>query len=467
MAYIVGTDRNQIRIVTTSLDDLIDRENPVRVIDAYVESLELQELGFTEYSGSNRGQSPYRRSDLLKLHIYGYLNKIRSSRALEVEAKRNIELMWLINSITPDHGTIAGFVQKNKNAFHNTLRNLTLILKGWGLIDGKLVAIDGTKIRAQNSKHNCITQSGLDKKIEYAEAQINAYLMAMEKEDTSNAELKERLQKYQDLKEQYLSQKQELKNEGLEQKSLTDTDSRRMKNNGSLDICYNVQSVVDAQNHFVIDISTTNDINDQNQLYVMAKDATDLLNIKNSTVIADTGYYNGAEIKNCIDDGMKVYIKKARANNSTKENEFRKEKFLYNKEQDIYICPAGNKLSFFENTSKNRIKYRRYKCSDCNSCKYKNACTSSASGRTIQRWEHEDVLESVRQDTLDNNDIYKQRRCIVEHPFGTVKRTLGYSFFLRRQIDNVDAEASSMFIAYNFKRLLSIFSTQELIKKFG
>ncbi len=467
MAYIVGVDRNQTRMITTSLDDLIDKDNSVRVIDVYVDSLDLHELGFTEYSGSNRGQAPYRRCDLLKLHIYGYLNKIRSSRALEIEAKRNIELMWLINSITPDHGTIAGFVQKNKSAFHNTLRNLTLILKGWGLIDGKLIAIDGTKIKAQNSKHNCITQSGLDKKIEYAEAQINAYLMAMEKEDAANDDFKERLQSYQNLKEQYLLQKKELKNENLEQKSLTDPDSRRMKNNGSLDICYNVQSVVDAQNHFVIDISTTNDINDQNQLYVMAKDAIDLLDVENPEVLADTGYYNGTEIKNCIDAGMKVYIKKARANNATKDNEFRKEKFSYDKDQDIYICPAGKKLSFFENTSKNGIKYRRYKCSDCSSCKYKNACTSSVKGRTIQRWEHEDVLEAVRQDTLDNNDIYKQRRCIVEHPFGTVKRTLGYSFFLRRQIDNVDAEASSMFIAYNFKRLLSMFSTHELIKKFG
>lgn len=269
------------------------------------------------------------------------------------------------------------------------------------------------------------------------------------------------------MKEEYLAQKQELKNEGLEQKSLTDKDSRRMKNNGSLDICYNVQSVVDAQNHFVIDILTTNDINDQNQLYVMAKDATTLLKIESPAVLADTGYYNGTEIKNCIDDGMKVYIKKARANNSTKDNEFRKEKFTYDKEKDIYICPAGNQLTFFENTSKNGIKYRRYKCFNCNSCRYKNACTSSASGRTIQRWEHEDILDVVRQDTLDNNDIYKQRRCIVEHPFGTIKRTLGYSFFLRRQIDNVDAEASSMFIAYNFKRLLNIFSTQELIRKFG
>lgn len=467
MAYIVGVDRNQVRMVTTSLDDIIDKDNSVRVIDAYVESLDLKDLGFTEYSGSNKGQSPYRRSDLLKLHIYGYLNKIRSSRALEVETKRNLELMWLINSITPDHGTIAGFVQKNKEAFHNTLRNLTLILKGWGLIDGKLIAIDGTKIRAQNSKHNCITQSGLDKKIEYAEAQINAYLMAMEKDDTSNENFKEKLQQYQDLRKKYLAQKQELKNEGLEQKSLTDTDSRRMKNNGSLDICYNVQSVVDAQNHFVIDISTTNDINDQNQLYVMAKDSSDLLETEMSTVIADTGYYNGTEIKKCIDDGMNVFIKKAKANNSTKDNEFRKEKFSYDKDNDVYICPAGNRLPFFENTSKNGIRYRRYKCSDCNSCKYKKLCTSSSSGRTIQRWEHESILEDVHQDTLKNNDIYKQRRCIVEHPFGTVKRTLGYSFFLRRQIDNVDAEASSMFIAYNFKRLLSMFSTQELIKKFG
>lgn len=467
MAYIIGVDRNQIRMITTSLDDIIDKNNSVRVIDAYVESLDLRELGFTEYSGSNKGQSPYRRSDLLKLHIYGYLNKIRSSRALEVETKRNLELMWLINSITPDHGTIAGFVQKNKEAFHNTLRNLTLILKGWGLIDGKLIAIDGTKIRAQNSKHNCITQSGLDKKIEYAEAQINAYLMAMEKDDTSNENFKEKLQQYQNLRKKYLAQKQELKNEALEQKSLTDTDSRRMKNNGSLDICYNVQSVVDAQNHFVIDISTTNDINDQNQLYVMAKDCADLLETEMSTVIADTGYYNGTEIKKCIDDGMNVFIKKAKANNSTKDNKFRKEKFSYDKDNDVYICPAGNKLLFFENTSKNGIKYRRYKCSNCNSCRYKNTCTSSASGRTIQRWEHEDVLESVHKDTLENNDIYKQRRCIVEHPFGTIKRTLGYSFFLRRQIDNVDAEASSMFIAYNIKRLLSMFSTQELLKKFG
>lgn len=464
MAYIVGADRYQSKMVTTSLDDLIDEDNSVRVVDAYVNSLELSELGFIEYSGSNRGQAPYHRSDLLKLHIYGYLNKIRSSRALEIEAKRNLELMWLVNSVTPDHGTIAGFVQKNKTAFHNVLRNLTLILKGWGLIDGQLIAIDGTKIRAQNSKHNCITQSGLDKKIEYADAQINAYLMAIEKDDADNENFKEKLQTYQELKTKYYEQKSELKSEGLEQKSLTDPDSRRMKNNGSLDICYNVQSVVDSKNHFVIDAVVTNDINDQNQLYSMAKDASELLKIDGTTVIADTGYYNGTDIKNCIDDDMTVYIKKAKANNKTKDNEFRKEKFTYKAEKDVYICPAGKVMPFFENTSKNGLKYRRYKCRDCNDCKYKNACTSSVTGRTLQRWEHEHILDEVHADTWNNNEIYKQRRCIVEHPFGTLKRTLGYSYFLRRQMLNVDAEAASMFIAYNLKRLFTMFSTKELLK---
>ena len=439
MAYIVGTDRYQTRMITTSLDDLISKDNSVRVIDSYVESLDLENLGFIEYSGRNRGQSPYRRSDLLKLHIYGYLNKIRSSRALETEAKRNLELMWLVNCITPDHGTIAGFVQKNNAAFHNTLRNLTLILKGWGLIDGELIVIDGTKIHAQNSKHNCITQSGLDKKIEYAEAQINAYLMAIAKDEVPADDLTDKLKTYQELKEQYLTQKQELKDEGLEQKSLTDPDSRRMKNNGSLDICYNVQSVVDAKNHFVVDISTTNDI----KLYTMAQKASELLEKESSTVLADTGYYNGTEIKKCVDAGMNVFIKKAKANNATKDNEFRKEKFIYNGETDEYTCPAGNRLRFFENTSKNGMKYRKYKC-----------------------WVHEDVLETVYNETLNNNEVYKQRRCIVEHPFGTIKRSLGYNFFLRRRQENVDAEAASMFIAYNFKRLLSMFSTEELVMRF-
>jgi transposase/ferredoxin-like protein FixX len=467
MAYLAGVDRNQVSMATMSLDDLIDKDNPVRVIDAYVNSLDLKELGFNDYDGTNRGQAPYRRSDLLKLHIYGYLNRIRSSRALEIEAKRNLELMWLISSITPDHGTVAGFVQKNKAAFHKTLRNLTLILKGWGLIDGQLIAIDGTKIRAQNSRHNCITESGLNKKIEYADAQINAYLMAMERSsESADDSYKEKLQAYQKLKEQYIALKQELKDQEIEQKSLTDPDSRRMKNNGVLDICYNVQSAVDSANHLVIDVSTTNDINDQNQLYVMAKDAKELLSCDAPEVIADTGYFNGEDIKHCVDDGMTVYIKKGKANSATKNDEFRKERFQYDAGKNCYICPGGKELHLYENTSKNGVKYRKYKCFECSTCKHKADCTQSKSGRTLQRWEYEDILEQVKEDTLSHNSTYKQRRSIVEHPFGTIKRGYGYSFFLRKRKENVDAEAASMFIAYNLRRLFNMFSTAELIKKF-
>ncbi len=466
MAYIIGQDRNQVQFVSISLEDLIDQDNPTRVIDAYVDSLDLVELGFTVYDGKQKGQAPYRRSDLLKLHIYGYLNKIRSSRCLEVEAKRNLELMWLVNAITPDHGTIAGFVQKNKAAFHKVLRDLTLILKGWGLIDGKLVAIDGTKIRAQNSKHNCITQSGLEKKIAYAEEQIETYLAAMEQRDGTDMAIKEKLEAYQQLKEKYETQREELRAEGIEQKTLTDPDSRRMKNNGAMDICYNVQAAIDGRNHFAIDAAVTNDINDLNQLSTMATDAKELVKPDEMVVIADTGYYNAPEIKNCVDAGIAVYIKKGKSNNQTKENGYRKDKFVYDSKRDVYTCPEGKELHFFENTSKNALKYRKYKCTECENCPKKQFCTTSASGRSIQRWEHETVLEQVCTETAVHNHIYKQRRSIVEHPFGTIKRQLGYNFFLRRGTENVDAECASMFIAYNLKRLFGMFSVIELKKKF-
>lgn len=325
MAFILGVDGNQKSIITSSLDEFIDAENSVRVLDAYVESLDLGSLGFKTYAGNNRGQSPYLRTDLLKLHIYGYFNGIRSSRKLETESKRNLELMWLINSIKPDHGTIAAFVSENKAAFKKVLRELTLVLKGWGLVDGKLIAIDGTKIRAQNSKNRCVTKSTLDKKIEYADQQINAYISEIEKSqnksDGNLKELKVKLEDYCTLKENYKKQQAELTEKGLEQQSLTDKDSRRMKNNGRLDICYNVQSTVDSKNHFVIDVETVNDINDEKQLSNMALKTKSLLKKRKMMVVVDTGYYNASEIKQCVDKKLTIFIKRSKANNKTKNNE--------------------------------------------------------------------------------------------------------------------------------------------------
>lgn len=198
----------------------------------------------------------------------------------------------------------------------------------------------------------------------------------------------------------------------------------------------------------------------------MALNAKKLLRKRKMKVLVDTGYYNGSEIKKCVDKKLTILIKKAKANNQTKDNQYRKEKFVYDAAKDIYTCPASQELRFFENTSKNGLKYRKYKCCSLNNCPKKSQCTTSTSGRTLQRWEHEYVLEEVQNNTLANNEIYKLRRCIVEHPFGTVKRTFGYSYFLRRELENVNAESASMFIAYNLKRLLSMYFVQELEEKF-
>lgn len=210
----------------------------------------------------------------------------------------------------------------------------------------------------------------------------------------------------------------------------------------------------------------TSDINDLNHLSTMAADAKELVEPAEMAIIADTGYYNAPEIKNCVDAGMTVYIKKGKSNNKTKESGYRKDKFVYDSDRDVYTCPEGRVMPFFENTSKNGLKYRKFKCTECGNCPKKRLCTTSTSGRTIQRWEYEDVLEHVCAETEAHNDIYKQRRCIVEHPFGTIKRQLGYTFFLRRGSENVDAECASMFIAYNLKRLFGMLSVAELKKKF-
>lgn len=276
----------------------------------------------------------------------------------------------------------------------------------------------------------------------------------------------EKLKKYQDLKADYEKQKQELKDEGLEQKNLIDKDSRRMKNNGRLEICYNVQSVVDSKNHFVVDAVTVNDVNDQNQLSPMALNAKKLLKKRKMKVLVDTGYYNGSEIKKCIDQKLQVLIRKSKANNQTQDNQFRKERFLYDTERDCYTCPAGKDLFFFENTSKNGMKYKRYAGTECLSCGMKEKCTTSKTKRTVQRWEHEHLLDLVEKYTTENIETYRLRRCIVEHPFGTIKRTLGYSYFLRKNLESVNAESSSMFIAYNLKRLLSMLSVSELCERF-
>lgn len=476
MAYLRGENRYQTTFSITCFDDFINESNSVRVIDAFVNMLDLKKNGFKMYDPQSPGQCPYDRKILLKLHIYGYMNGIRSSRKLETESNRNIEVMWLINKLTPDHGTISSFVKDNKGAFRSILKEFSLLLKGWGLIDGKLVAIDGTKLRANNSKKNYLTLESIDKKIEYIEKQIAEYMKELDNpcndainqaitEDINIEAIKEKIKIYEQKKEDHQNIQKDMKAKGIKQISLTDPDSRGMKNNGRGEICYNVQTAVDSKNYLIVDCEAVTDINDLNQLSNMSTNAKKVLNKRKLTVVADTGYYNTQEIKKCIDGKIKVYIKKPKANNQTGDDAYRKDRFTYIPDDDKYICPEGMELPFAEYSTKNNIRYKRYKGTQCLNCSKKSLCTKAKEGRNIQRLIDEDIIEKVLIDTENNTNIYKQRRCIVEHPYGTIKRNLNYTYFLRRGLASVNAEAASIFVAYNLKRVINILSVQGIIQK--
>ncbi|WP_077706730.1 IS1182 family transposase [Virgibacillus dokdonensis] len=473
MSDVHGFSRDQMSFQILSLDEMIEKENPVRAIDAFVESLCLAEMGIKEYKKHNPGQQPYERKDLLKLFIYGYFNKIRSSRSLETECKRNLELMWLVNGIRPDHGTISLFLKENRKGFKKIMRTFTCLLKGWGLIDGKLIAIDGTKIREQNSKRNYITPNGLTKKMKYMDEKIEHYLQKLEEtaqedelmEETVSS-IESKIDTYKKKKENLTELKKKMIEEGKNQLTTTDPESRAMKNNGKIDVAYNMQSSVDNKHKLIVTLDVVNDVNDQSQLTPMVSETNKILSKnENRIVLADTGYYNAKEIKECLDDGNILYLKPQKNKSTSGDPTYSKDNFQYQKETDTYRCPQGKELPYKENTSKNGMKYKRYKGGDiCLSCPVYNLCTKAKTGRNIQRWEHEELLEKLKEDTEANNATYKKRSQIVEHPFGTIKRSLGYTFFLGKGLDSVNAEAALIGVAYNFKRLTKIKKVSEIVK---
>jgi transposase len=276
MAFIEGVNRNQVNLLPNTLDDYVSEDNPVRVIDAYVDSLDLEEMGFKVFCGQKAGQKPYRREDLLKLYLYCYMNRIRSSRRMEVEATRNIELMWLVGKITPDHGTLSGFMKNNKEAIKRLFKEFTLMLKGFGLIDGKLIAIDGTKIKANSSKSKHYNENIIKKKIEYYEAKIDEYIndFSNPKDDENlKKSITEKIENYKDRIDELSALKNDIKEQGKKQVCLTDPDSKSMKNNGKFEVCFNMQTVVDSKHKLIIDFEVVNDVNDQSQLSNMISKA--------------------------------------------------------------------------------------------------------------------------------------------------------------------------------------------------
>lgn len=276
MPFIQGEDKNQIILFPNTLDDFVSEDNPVRVIDGYVDSLNLEQLGFKIYSGSKASQKPYRREVLFKLYIYCYMNKIRSSRMMEIEASRNIELMWLVGRLTPDHGTLSAFIKNNKTAIKQLFKEFTLMLKGFGLIDGQLIAIDGTKLKASSAKNKHCNENIIKKKLDYYESKIEEYIndvLNTTDNDHMKKKITEKIECYQDRIKQLNDIKEELKDKGIKQVCLTDTDAKSMKNNGKFEVCFNMQAIVDGKHKLFIDCEAVNDVNDQGQLSNMVSKA--------------------------------------------------------------------------------------------------------------------------------------------------------------------------------------------------
>jgi transposase len=466
MPFIKGEDRNQIHLLPNTLDDFVEEESPVRVIDAYVDCLALEELGFQVFSGARAGQKPYRREDLLKLYLYCYMNGIRSSRKMETEAKRNIELMWLISKLQPDHGTLSAFMRNNQAAIKKLFREFTLMLKGFGLIDGQLVAIDGTKIKANCSKKQHFNANIVSKKLEHIDEKIDAYLRDFLTEDNrqKKQEITEKLEVYQQRMHELQVIKEELKETGENQLCVTDPDAKSMKNNGKHEVCFNVQTAVDSKYKLIVDCDTVNDVNDQGQLSNMAHKTKQVFRDQKTTIVADTGYYNYLEIIDVVDESTELLIKPQKGKQNKVASGFDKANFRYDSINDRYICPLGYELPFKWNGKQDGKEYRRYTCKAFDICGQKESCTSAKGGRAVTRLSDEEVIEQITENTRRQSNIYKQRGQIVEHPFGTIKRHWGYTYFLTRGLASVGTETNLICLAYNLKRMIKIIGVKELIR---
>lgn len=478
MARRSSFDRDQIQLI--SFKDFVPENSPIRLIDAFVSHLDLDKLEFVLYSHSAPGQQPYDRADLLKLHIYGYMNGIRSSRRLATEAARNVELIWLTNNCCPGKSCIADFVKQNKRALKKTFKQFIDFLKFSGFIKAKAVAIDGTKIRAQNSRNKYYSTKKIDATISYFNGQMDKYLHELKSAEGENdidpqavLQLKKKIDDYKAKLDEYYATKKDMVEKDLSQVTLTDPDSRMMTSHGNSDISFNMQTAVDAENSLIVASDVVSDVNDTNQLENMVKNASENLDTVPDASIADMGYFNAEQISNCENLGTQVFVKRPKTKNSTNISEFSADKFKFIPEKNIYVCPMNKELTFSRYLRKKKNKSDEhssivgleYACLACANCPHRDKCTSSVDGRRITRNVYQDTLDIVQKRFEENPEMYTLRKCVVEHPFGTIKRSLGYTYFLRRGLESVRTEATLICLAYDFKRLGNIAKIPDIMVK--
>jgi transposase len=473
MGYIEGEDRKQTVLFPEVLDDYISEENAVRFIDVFIEGLDLSELGFLKALPKETGRPPYDPGDLLRLYVYGYLNRRRSSRRLETEAGRNLELMWLMRKLRPDFKTIADFRKDNTQGIKQVCREFTLWCKRLELFGGELVAIDGSKFRAVNSPKRNFTEKKLRRMLTEIDGKIEEYLKELDRQDQQESgqrglspeQLKEKIEQYQQRRAQYQQWKTDLEGGAESQISLTDPQSRSMRVGHGVEVSYNVQIVVDHKHKLVVEHEVTNEVTDQGQLSPMAKKAQETLGVQTLEVVADRGYYNGGEVKACEESGMTVYVPKPNNSSNLKRGLFTKEDFIYEPQKDCYRCPAGKDLSYRYQTLEQGRLMRSYAISGCKSCELRSRCSINKKGiRSIKRWVDEAILEAMARRIAEHPEKVELRQCLVEHPFGTIKWAMNQGYFLMRGLSKVGAETSLTILAYNLKRMMNILGMRKMME---
>src|SRR6266704_2142140 len=471
--FVEGTDRGQTTLFPECLADWIDENNPVQVIDVFVDGLDLAELGFDRVAPEATGRPSYHPSVLLKLYIYGYLNRVQSSRRLEREAGRNVEVMWLTSRLVPDHKTVADFRKDNGAAIRKVCDQFIMLCRRLDLFAEVSVAIDGSKFKAVNNRDKNFTRAKMERRMAQIEASVARYLRQLDSGDRQEpsdarttktsrlkekiAKLKEEMQRLQGLKARMLAAPDQ-------QISLTDPDSRSMATSGrgSGVVGYNVQVAVDTEHHLILTHEVTNDGSDRAQLANIASQAKEVLGVDELEAVADRGYYSGEEILACDKAGIAITLPKPMTSGIEARGRFGKRDFVYLSDEDAYRCPAGEKLKYYYTNEENGQKLRRYWTNACRHCALKQRCTTGVQ-RRIARWEHEDVLEAVQKRLDKNPQAMRQRRETVEHPFGTLKMRMGATHFLMKRLPKVATEMALHVLAYNLTRVMNIMGIQPLM----
>jgi len=469
--FIEGEARSQATLFPERIDDYIDEDNPVRAVDVFVDSIDLYALGFNTIPAVT-GRPSYHPSTMLKLFIYGYLNRVQTSRRLEREAGRNVELMWLLGRLAPDFKTIADFRKNNGKAIRKVCSEFVQICRRLNLFTDAFVAIDGSKFKAVNTRDKNFTKAKIKRRLEQIDQSVARYLALLASADRlepeTSAPNSERLQGKLEKLEGEIKRLQALEEAMLntpdQQISLTDPDARSMATSGrgSGMVGYNVQSAVDVKHHLIAEHEVTTVGNDRTALYRMAIQTKEVIGVEHLNVVADRGYYNGTEIYDCEQSNITTYIPKAQVTRDLAKGLFGKRDFKWIAEDAEYECPAGARLTWRTVTEDKGRMVHKFATSQCLNCTIKNQCTTGKA-RRMTRWEHEDVLDAAQARLDREPERMRSRRETVEHPFGTIKSWMGYTHFQMKTLKHVSTEMSLHVLAYNLKRVMQIIGIAPLM----